>query len=159
MKKMILSVFILITFAFPAFAAETIADAVPAVSSAQNSTGALAFTVTGSGKLIPQAGEVFTQGGNYEGKQLPYLTSTPQPITYPRWALRQGWEGRVSIAIEVRKDGTVGRMKVMQSSGHQILDNAAVKAVHSWKFHPTMKNGQPIVDCVQIPVTFKISEQ
>ena len=87
----------------------------------------------------------------------PFLVSTPKPISYPQWALRQGWEGRLSIAVEVLKDGHVGRMQVMQSTGYRLLDEAATKAVRTWKFHPAMKNGQAIVECVQIPVTFKIS--
>lgn len=127
----------------------------PSVNKDSNASG---FTVTGNGKLIAKAGAVFTEGGDYRGIDLPYLTSIPQPIIYPRWALRQGWEGRFSIAIEVLKSGRVGRYKVMQSTGHRILDEAATAAVRTWKFQPAIKNGQPIVECVQIPVTFKIDE-
>ncbi len=129
-----------------------------AVSAAAKDAGS-GFIVTGSDKLIAQPGAVFTRGGNYEGIDLPYLNSTPKPITYPRWAIRQGWEGRITIAVEVLKDGTVGRTQVMQSTGHLILDEAAVKAVKTWRFQPAMKNGQPIVECSQIPVTFKLSDK
>lgn len=157
MNKKVLTVFILMLISAPAFAAEPVVEVVPAAAASKDAAGS--FIVTGSGKLIPQAGPVFTQGGHYEGVQLPYLASTPKPIEYPRWALRQGWEGRVSIAIEVLKNGTVGRTKVMQSSGHKILDESAVSAVKTWKFRPAMKNGQVIVECAQIPVIFKLNEE
>lgn len=158
MKTRILTAFIFSIFITSAYAADKAMEILPAPA-ATTQDSAFAFTVTGSGKLIPQAGATFTQGGNYEGKQLPYLVTTPQPVSYPRWAIRQGWEGRVSIAVEVKTDGSVGKMKVMQSSGHRILDEAASHAVSTWKFHPAMKNGQAIRDCVQIPVTFRLDEK
>ena len=161
MKKIIISaVFLFSVISFSqAQAQETISlEPMSAVSTAAKEADS-GFIVTGSDKLITQPGALFTQGGDYTGIDLPYLISTPKPLKYPRWALRQGWEGRFSIAIEVRKDGSVGTFKVMQSTGHKILDQAATDAVRSWKFHPAMKNGQPVVECAQIPVTFKISEK
>ncbi len=158
MKNRILTVFIFLSFIAPAFAADN-ASAPVAVPASSESAAPLGFVVTGDGKLIPEPGSIFTQGGDYEGKEMPYLVSTPQPISYPRWAIRQGWEGRLSLAIEVRTDGTVGKTKVMQSTGHKILDQAAEKAIRTWHFHPTMKDGRAIRDCVQIPVTFKLDDK
>ena len=119
----------------------------------------LSFTITSSGKLLTKPGPVFTEGGNYEGIVLPYLTSTPKPISYPRWAIRQGWEGKVSIALEILPNGKVGRTKVMQSTGYPLLDKTADKAVHGWNFHPAMKDGKAIVTCIQIPISFKLLEE
>jgi TonB family protein len=115
--------------------------------------------VTGNDQLVLKPGPVFTEGGHYEGMQLPYLLSTPKAIQYPRWALRQGWEGELSIAVEILKDGSVGRTKVMKSTGHKMLDEAAVKAVHSWKFHAAVKDGQIVLTCIQIPVRFQINDK
>lgn len=118
------------------------------------------MTVTGSGRMIPKAGPVSTGGAHYgEGVQLPYLISTPKPIQYPRWAMRQGWQGRFSLAIEILTDGSVGRTKVMQSTGHRLLDRVAASAVRNWKFHPAMKNGQPVVTCIQIPIVFQLEKE
>lgn len=158
MKKFWIPAFLLIAFIPQASAQETVSfEPMPAAVSAMKDADS-ALIVTGSENLIAKPGTVFNSGGDYTGIDLPYLVSTPKPIKYPRWALRQGWEGRFTIAIEVLKDGNVGRFYVMQSTGHRILDEAATEAVRTWKFHPAMKNGQPIVECVQIPVTFKISE-
>lgn len=131
----------------------------PVLTQAQTYSENLPLLVTGQDELILKPGTLFSEGGHHEGTQLPYLISNPVPIKYPRWALRQGWQGDISIAIEIKKDGTVGRTKVMKSTGHNILDETATKAVQSWKFHPAMKNGEIIVTCIQIPVRFQIHNQ
>lgn len=159
MKKMILSAVFLLSFASLAHAQEAVSmEPMQAGISTAAGNSNSGFIVTGDDKLIARPGALFTQGGDYSGIELPYLVSTPKPIKYPRWALRQGWEGRFIIAVEVLIDGTVGRYYVMQSTGHKILDKAATEAVRTWKFHPAMKNGKPIVECAQVPVTFKIAE-
>lgn len=148
-----------LSLSFSSFAAERL-DSSAALSHQVQGVSApdWSVTVTGQGQLAAKPGPVFTEGGNYAGMMLPYLESTPKPISYPRWAIRQGWEGRFVIAIEVLLDGTVGRYKVMESSGHSLLDATAVKAVKSWKFHPAMKEGNPTVTCIEVPVIFQLSK-
>lgn len=114
--------------------------------------------ITESGDLVLKPGPVFTEGGDYEGMQLPYLKSYSKMISYPRWALRQGWQGDFSIAVEILKNGKVGRYSVTHSTGHKVLDKAATEAVRTWRFHPAMKDGQAIVTCIQIPVRFLIQD-
>lgn len=116
-------------------------------------------TVTSQGKLVATPGEVFTEGGDYTGITLPYLISDPVPITYPHWAVRQGWQGKFVIAIEVLTDGTVGRYSVAQSTGHEMLDEVAIKAVKTWKFHPAMEGGVAVVTCVEIPIFFNLEAE
>ena len=155
------AVFLLMPLALPVFAVET--AVVPAVRLAQPSKPSASMIpfstrVTPEGQLISKPGEVFTKGGHYEGMKLPYLLGNPAPIRYPRWAVRQGWEGAFVIAIEVRKDGSVGRYKVMKSTGHKRLDEAAIAGIKEWKFHPAVKNGKIVVTCVELPVMFQLQE-
>lgn len=128
------------------------------VTKAQRNLSPLRFStrIMENGKLIAKAGPVFTEGGDYSGMVLPYLISDPKPIPYPRWAIKQGWQGRFVIAIEILTDGTVGRYKVMESTGHRILDDVATKTVQTWEFHPAIKNGEPVVTCIEIPVMFEL---
>lgn len=156
----------LTVFIFTFFASITAAQAVeqmalePAMSSADvYSAESLPLIVSGNEELILKAGTVFSEKARPEGMELPYLISNPAPIKYPRWALRQGWQGDISIAVEITPEGNVGRTKVMKSTGYSVLDEAATKAVHTWKFHPAMKNGQAVVTCIQIPVRFQIKNQ
>lgn len=137
-------------------AAEEMTIKPPVSMPSENQSGGLfSMTVTGSGKMIPKAGPLFTSG-RHEGMELPYLISTPKPVKYPRWALRQGWQGSLEIALEIRPDGTVGRTKVMKSSGHRLLDQAATEGVTTWLFHPAMKDGKAVVTCIQVPVSFQL---
>ena len=160
MKKYIFAFFAFCLLSAPALrAAEEMALAPTSISSEGRTGNPFSMTVSGSGKMIPNPGPVFTEGGNYEGVEMPYLVSTPQPIQYPRWAMRQGWEGSFHIAIEILPDGSVGRYKVMKSTGHELLDKAATQAVLTWKFHPAIKNGKPALTCIRIPVHFKLQAE
>lgn len=165
MKKVILAGLALFLFSSPAEAVQEgaaleAALAPNAVSEAAHAAGSDTFSLTvfSSGRLDVKPGPVFTEGGDYSGMVLPYLVSEPRPIRYPRWAVRQGWEGNLEIAIEILKDGSVDRFKVMKSTGHKMLDAAAVKAVRTWRFRPAMKDGQAVVTCVQIPVFFQLEK-
>ena len=144
----------------PVFAVEKMGmeTGAAAITEAVQPANPFIFMMTDDGKLITKPGKVFTEGGHYENTQMPYLISYSEPINYPRWAVRQGWEGRFDIALEILRDGSVGRTKVMRSTGYSVLDQSAEKGVKTWKFHPALKNGEPIVTCIQIPVLFQLEK-
>jgi len=75
---------------------------------------------------------------------------------YPVQAREQGWQGTALLKVQVLKNGTVGSLEVMRSSGFSILDQSALKGVKEWKFLPAQKDGQPAEMFVQIPVTFRL---
>ncbi len=161
MKFKWIPVFMLVLFlaSSTARAVEPLAVEPAAQTSASHSSEIFRAVVTGNDQLILKPGAVFTEGGSYQGMQLPYLVSNPKSISYPRWALRQGWQGDLEIALEILKDGHVGRFKVMKSTGHKILDDAATEAIHTWKFYPAMKDGKIILTCIRIPVKFQINSK
>lgn len=160
------SILLSLTVLTPAgFAADRmVIENLPVPKTEQNSSSfPISATIMEDGKLIAtaglpagQAGPVFTEGGDYSGMTLPYLISYSKLVRYPRWAIKQGWQGRFVIAIEVLLNGTVGRYKVMESTGHRLLDRAATEAVRTWKFKPAMKDGKPVVTCIEIPVIFQL---
>lgn len=161
-KVMILALSLSFSFGFhpvSGLAQEAIKEMAPVVFSepAQNGNPFI-FKMTSDGGVLAKPGDVFTEGGHYEKMTLPYLLGTPAPIPYPRWAVRQGWEGRFDIALEILKDGSVGRTKVMRSTGYSLLDQAAEKSVKTWTFHPAIENGQPVATCIQMPVLFQIEK-
>ena len=69
-----------------------------------------------------------------------YLRNPAPP--YPVAARRNGWEGTIRIRVEVRANGTVERVALMASSGHDVLDEAALKTVARWRFAPARLAGQ-----------------
>lgn len=80
---------------------------------------------------------------------------SPKP-EYPRRAVRLGLEGAVVLRIEVLADGTVGEVEFQRSSGHRLLDQAAVRGVKGWHFVPATRDGRPISTWVRKRILFRI---
>jgi len=93
-----------------------------------------------------------------EVKTLPavprYSENPPPP--YPSIARRRGYEGVVMFSVEVLADGSVGELRIKETSGHSMLDRAAVKAVKKWKFKPAFREDVPVSMWVEVPIRFVI---
>lgn len=50
-------------------------------------------------------------------------------LHYPRQALQQNITGNVRILVAIKADGSVHETRILQSSGHKILDNAALATI------------------------------
>jgi len=48
---------------------------------------------------------------------------------YPRIARNRAWEGQVKLGMQVRSDGQLTDVHVISSSGHRVLDRAAMKSI------------------------------
>ena len=81
-----------------------------------------------------------------------YKRNPPPP--YPTIARRRGYEGRVLLSAMISIDGTVVELTVKESSGHPVLDRAAMKVVEAWEFEPARRMGSPIPMSVDVPVRF-----
>jgi protein TonB len=88
--------------------------------------------------------------------QAAYLNN-PIPA-YPMAARRMGWQGRVVLNVEVLANGLPGQIKLHQSSGHEVLDNAALQAVRSWRFVPARQGGQVVTQRFLVPIPFILKE-
>jgi protein TonB len=76
------------------------------------------------------------------GDQRAHCVYCPEP-QYPTVARRRGWQGTVYVGLIVLADGTVEDASVRLSSGHQVLDQAAVAAARQSKFTPPVTLGLP----------------
>ena len=74
---------------------------------------------------------------------------------YPRLARRRGLEGRLMLRVFVSPEGKTENIKVIKTSGHLLLDQAAQNAVKLWKFEPAPRAGVPVSGFVNVPVIFK----
>lgn len=83
----------------------------------------------------------------------PDFSMNPPP-RYPAEAVRNGWEGEVLLRIRVAPDGQVSHVSVEKSSGYEILDEAALRAVRLWKGIPATQAGQPVAVVRLMPVRF-----
>lgn len=87
---------------------------------------------------------------------LPLYRLNPAPV-YPQAARRQGWEGTVLLKVLVDIQGNAETIDIEQSSGHDILDEAAVKAVRDWKFKPAQAGLMKFSSWVKIPIKFVLT--
>lgn len=71
----------------------------------------------------------------------PTPVENPTP-SYPRKALRLRWEGTVRLRIQVDASGVVRDVELVESSGHDVLDEAAIAGFHRWVFQ-ARKAGEP----------------
>ena len=86
----------------------------------------------------------------------PTFATKPSPVKYPRLAKRRGIEGTVLVEVLIAKDGHQIKQKLIKSSGANVLDDAALKAIKKWRFSPHIVDGIAIAHRVQIPVRFKL---
>lgn len=64
----------------------------------------------------------------------PPLKPVHAPHYYPREALRQRLEGRALVEVTVHTSGTVMGTRLLASSGHDVLDRAALASARQWRF-------------------------
>jgi protein TonB len=90
--------------------------------------------------------------------------NVPQPVVirntppiYPETARRAGWEGRVTVRVEVSADGLPMSVALEKSSGYGVLDQAALRAVKTWRFQPRTMGGVAMAGIVDVPVNFTLS--
>jgi protein TonB len=85
----------------------------------------------------------------------PIYRSNPPP-TYPRIARIRGYQGDVLLDVLVNKNGTVGDLKVIKSSGYPLLDRAAKSSVKNWLFEPGMVGNEKLEMWVRVPIRFEL---
>ncbi|HEY7474594.1 MAG TPA: energy transducer TonB [Vicinamibacterales bacterium] len=98
-----------------------------------------------------------TGGGPYRsgsGVEPPQLLREVRP-DYTEDARRRGVEGDVVLEIIVRRDGSVGDVRIVErlDSG---LDQRAIAAVRQWRFAPARLRGAPVDVEVEVAVEFKL---
>ncbi len=80
----------------------------------------------------------------------------PQPAPdYPRMARRRGLEGTCLIEVLMDTRGDVITLALKQSTGHSVLDQAALAAVKSWKF--IAPSGMTGASKALVPVRFNLT--
>jgi protein TonB len=75
---------------------------------------------------------------------------------YPSVAQERGWEGTVTLKVHISADGDVGEVIVVHSSGHDILDEAAVDMIKDARATPARRGDKPVDSWVVVPYRFTI---
>lgn len=80
----------------------------------------------------------------------------PEPA-YPEIAEERGWEGKVLMKVHVMASGKPDSVSVIKSSGHDVLDNEAVRTVKKWSFVPAKRGTTPVDGWVNVPISFNLA--
>jgi len=137
-----------------------------------------AQTVSAPATQAPQrfssgAGDALTSQHRIKGQGGSIISNNPSPgeisvavpryrenahPAYPLIARIRGYEGMVILTAEIFTDGSVGGLKIKESSGYAVLDKSAFNAVKNWKFEPGRKIGKPTTMWVDVPVKFLLKD-
>lgn len=93
---------------------------------------------------------------HWPSSQADYLQN-PAPA-YPPLSQRLGEQGKVVVRVLIGQNGRAQRADIARSSGFERLDQAALKAVLSWRYVAGTVNGQPQDMWFDVPVNFKLPD-
>ncbi len=96
--------------------------------------------------------QLYRQGGDVTAARAIYQ---PRP-EYPALARMARVQGTVVLQAIIGQDGAIQDLKVL--SGHPLLVKAAIDAVKTWRYQPTLLNSEPVDVLTEIDVTFTLGE-
>lgn len=83
-----------------------------------------------------------------------------EAIQYPDEAREYGWEGTVKVSLLILSDGTLAACVVKESSGHDILDEAAIKIVKDLAPYADFPSEPDLQELnITVPIVFSIDQE
>ena len=119
----------------------------------------LLVMASASRAVVSESGKAETAASTNQSIIKPKLKSEScgTPI-YPEESRRLGEEGRVLFNLYINNIGGVDDVKLVQSSGHVLLDEAAAKFLAQCKFAPATQNGMPIALWKTVAHTWQMAD-
>jgi len=105
-----------------------------------------------TGEEAPRGTELSSAGRSIA---LTRFAAGDQPV-YPEMSRRLHEEGSVELSIGLLDDGSVKELAIARSSGHPRLDDAALDAARTWRFHPRTGGGG--VERIRHRVVFRLTD-
>lgn len=78
---------------------------------------------------------------------------------YPPLAVRLSQEGTTTVRFLVNTDGSVSNVQVARSSGHEMLDQAAIGCAGAWRYRPALQEGRPVAAPWTTAVQWKLKNR
>jgi len=100
-----------------------------------------------------EQGPLLAESQAFDTAPVPQASVSPD---YPEASRRAGDSGRTDVEVTIDAAGLVQNARVIRSSGHPELDDAAVAAALRWTFEPAQKEGQPVGCTVVLPFDFQL---
>jgi periplasmic protein TonB len=77
-------------------------------------------------------------------------------VQYPTRALQTNVEGWVELSYTVAPNGSVGNVKVVNSTPPKVFDTSASKAVAHLRYQPVVQNGKAIAVATQVRIVYRV---
>lgn len=110
-------------------------------------------------QLVTQQHKIPKSSNAIRAKLLTQIkTKFTKHFDYPRIAQRRGWQGKVLLAFNINKQGNISVIKIKDSSGYAVLDQAAQHSlskikkltINDWPFN--------MEQAFKLPVIYKLYE-
>jgi protein TonB len=88
---------------------------------------------------------------------VPEVMKQAKPV-YPEHAKEKGIEGKVMIQAYIDKEGKPIKALVDKSSGHEVLDKAALEAAKKSVYKPAVQDGKPVGVWISYAVVFALDD-
>ena len=106
-------------------------------------------------RFSPLVVAIIQQQAGTSERESPDLSEN-RPPPYPLEAIAQRIEGTVLLKLFIDERGNVVDVEVIRSSGHEVLDRAAVQAVRSWRGRPAYRRGKAVSSTETLPIRFRL---
>ena len=91
------------------------------------------------------------------GDRLSALVSKTATPYYPKDAINNNWEGTIILEVSINPDGYVSHIKIIQSTGHDILDITFMDTVREhYQFKPKRVMGENKKDTVRLNYNYEL---
>lgn len=121
-----------------------------AATPAPSTNGPLTTEASGSGEAVD----------GLRGYRLAVASQARRFKRYPSQALASGWVGSADIRLEVGRDGRPSAATIVRSSGHELLDQAALAMIDAGALRaglPESLRGKAFA--VVLPVVFNLDDE
>lgn len=78
---------------------------------------------------------------------------------YPRWAREKGYEGIVKVELTIMYEGKVAEVKMVDSSGYEILDKAALATIKRASPFPKLPRDLGEKLNLTVPIVYRLVEE
>lgn len=113
-----------------------------------------------SGAMVTEANASGEAVDGLRGYRLAVASQARRFKRYPAQAMASGWQGSAEIRVEVGGDGRPRAATVVRSSGHELLDRAALAMIDAGALRarlPESLRGKPFA--VVLPVVFNLDDE
>lgn len=111
---------------------------------------------TGGGPNL--SGLTGSGGSGLGGFDSDVIATVKVPPNYPRRARQAKLEGYVTMQVDIRADGSVSDVEVIEADPPRLFDEAAMQAMQRWRFRPKMVDGEAQPQRAKQTIEFKLGD-